>query len=149
MADADSEDIRNRFGKEQERLAKLWDAYELQEKDFSTARNKVRAMERPPMVLNITNSRTIACLYGENYDCWKGNSIQIYATQVRAFGQKQMALRIREAKPNINQNLEQHEIALKSCENLGELQKVFMAIPKHLKPALSAIKDGMKNELSA
>lgn len=103
----------------------------------------------PPMVLNITNSRTIACLYGENYDCWKGNSIQIYATQIRAFGQKQMALRIREAKPNINQNLEQHEIALKSCDNLVELQKVFMAIPKHLKPALSEIKDGMKNELSA
>lgn len=109
----------------------------------------VRFENAPPMVLNITNSRTIASLYGEHYDSWKGNSIQIYATQVKAFGQNQMALRIREARPKTEQNLSQHEAALKGCKTMQELQSVFMAIPKHLKPSLTALKDEMKNELSA
>lgn len=46
MADADFDDLRDQFGKERERLAKLWDAYELQEKDFTTAKDKIRALER-------------------------------------------------------------------------------------------------------
>ena len=103
----------------------------------------------PPMVLNITNSRTIASMYGENYDAWQGNSIQVYATKVKAFGQHQMALRIREARPNIKQNLDKHEKALNECKTLQELQGVFMAIPKHIKPSLTALKDELKNELTA
>ncbi len=35
-----------------------------------------------PMVLNITNTRILASLYGENYDAWVGKSIQIYATKI-------------------------------------------------------------------
>ena len=41
-----SEALRDRFEKEQERLAKLWDAYELQEKDFGTAKDKIQALTR-------------------------------------------------------------------------------------------------------
>ena len=103
----------------------------------------------PPMVLNVTNSRTIASLYGEHYDQWKGNSIQIYATKVKAFGVEQMALRIREARPDINQDVEEFELSLRSCQTMKNLQDAFMAIPKHLKPRLVAVKDEMKEAISA
>lgn len=103
----------------------------------------------PPMVLNITNSRTIANLYGERYDDWPGHSIQIYATMVKAFGSEQMALRIREAIPDTKQNVDAHENALKACTTIADLQKVFMAIPKHLKPRLVSVKDEMKEQINA
>lgn len=102
----------------------------------------------PPMVLNITNTRTIASLYGERYDEWAGKAIQIYATEVNAFGQKTTALRIREAIPDTNQDVSGHESALRACTTMQDLQKVFMAIPKHLKPRLVAIKDEMKGRLN-
>jgi hypothetical protein len=104
----------------------------------------------PPMVLNITNSRTIASLYGERYDEWIGKSIQIYATMVKGFGGGQvMGLRVREAIPDTGQDIEAHETALKSCSTMEELQAAFMAIPKHLKPRLISVKDEMKENLSA
>lgn len=103
----------------------------------------------PPMVLNITNSRTIANLYGELYDHWGGHSIQIYATKVKAFGQETMALRIREAIPDTNQDIEAHEHTLRACTAIGDLQKAFTAIPKHLKPRLVSVKDEMKEQISA
>ena len=103
----------------------------------------------PPMVLNITNSRTIASLYGECYDEWVGQSIQLYATKVKAFGVEQMALRIREARPDVHQNLDEFENALKACTTIQDLQQVFMAIPKHLKPRMVAVKDEMKEQINA
>jgi len=102
----------------------------------------------PPMVLNITNSRSIASLYGEHYDHWVGCSIQIFATKVKAFGQETTALRIREAIPDTNQDVSKYENALRACTNINDLQQVFMSIPKHLKGKLAAIKDEMKGALS-
>ncbi len=102
----------------------------------------------PPMVLNITNTRAIASLYGERYDEWEGCAVQIYATKVKAFGQEQMALRIREAIPDTNQNVDEYENALNACTTLPDLQQTFMAIPKNLKPKLIAVKDEMKEKLS-
>jgi hypothetical protein len=109
----------------------------------------VQFTNAPPMVLNVTNSRTIASLYGEHYDHWVGCSIQIYATKVKAFGTEQMALRIREAIPDTQQDIKALEDRLKSCSSMAELQKVFMAIPKHLKPRLIAVKDEMKGKVDA
>jgi hypothetical protein len=103
----------------------------------------------PPMVLNITNSRTIASLYGERYDTWVGCSIQIYATKVKAFGQEQMALRIREAIPDTQQDIKQFEDRLKSCTTMADLQKAYTAIPRHLKPRLAALKDTLKEKVNA
>lgn len=103
----------------------------------------------PPMVLNITNTRTIANLYGELFDHWAGNAIQIYATKVKAFGQETMALRIREARPDVPQDLSQYENALMACTTMADLQKAFMAIPKHLKPKLVSVKDSMKEKINA
>ena len=103
----------------------------------------------PPMVLNITNSRTIASLYGECYDHWLGESIQIYATKVKAFGIEQMALRVREARPETTHDISHHESDLMACTSLGDLQRVFMAIPKHIKPRLVSVKDEMKEKINA
>ncbi|TNF09442.1 MAG: hypothetical protein EP323_00295 [Gammaproteobacteria bacterium] len=102
----------------------------------------------PPMVLNITNSRSIASLYGEHYDHWEGCSVQIFATKVKAFGIEQMALRIREAIPDTNQDISEYDDALRACTTIQDLQKVFMSIPKHLKPKLVATKDEIKEALS-
>jgi chromosome segregation ATPase len=38
-------DYRREYEKEQERLTKLWDAYEIQEKDFEQAKEKIRVLE--------------------------------------------------------------------------------------------------------
>jgi hypothetical protein len=104
----------------------------------------------PPMVLNITNSRTIASLYGECYDHWIGQSVQIYATKVKQFGGGEgLGLRIREAKPDTNQNIDHFESDLRACTTIPDLQAVFMAIPMHIKPRLVSVKDEMKESINA
>lgn len=103
----------------------------------------------PPMVLNITNTRTIASLYGERYDQWAGKSIQIFAVQVKAFGQVGMALRVREAIPQTQEDLSVFESKISESKDMSELQKVFTSIPKHLKTRLVAAKDKRKGELNA
>lgn len=109
----------------------------------------VRFTNAPPMVLNITNSRTIASLYGERYDEWPGKSIQIFATKVKAFGVEQMALRIRETIPDTGQDVSRYEEALRSCGDLDSLKKAFFDIPKHLRKKLEPVKDEMKEKIDA
>ena len=103
----------------------------------------------PPMALNITNTRTIASLYGERYDEWAGKAIQIYATKVKAFGVEQMALRVREAIPDTAEDITKYEKAIEGAKTLSALKKAFMSTPKHLKPRLVALKDSMKEQLDA
>ena len=125
------------------------DIEEIKSTNGQTERVPVVKFENaPPMVLNITNSRAIASLYGEHYDRWVGESVQIFATKIKAFGQEQMALRIREAIPDVNINTSTHENALRACTTLSDLQKVFMGIPKNIKPKLIDVKDEMKEQLS-
>lgn len=50
-------------------------------------------------VLNVTNAKVIAALHGDETDDWTGKRITIYATKVRAFGQMQDAIRVREWIP--------------------------------------------------
>lgn len=102
----------------------------------------------PPMVLNVTNARTIASLYGELYQLWEGKSIQIYATNVKAFGIEQMALRVRSVIPDADYDISEYKVKLESCKTISDLREVFMQIPKHLKPRLSEKKDEMKELLS-
>lgn len=53
-----------------------------------------------PMILNATNCKTIAKMYGTPYvEQWSGRKIQIYATEVQAFGDTVEALRIRPREP--------------------------------------------------
>jgi hypothetical protein len=50
-------------------------------------------------VINLTNARIIAALYGDETDGWTGKRITIYPTRVRAFGEMQDAIRVREEIP--------------------------------------------------
>lgn len=102
----------------------------------------------PPMVLNITNTRTIASLYGPNYDNWQGKAIQIYATMVKAFGKNEMALRIREAIPETGEDVSQYEKSLRECKTIDELKAAYFAVPKHLQSKVSKIKDEMKGRVA-
>lgn len=53
-----------------------------------------------PMVLNVTNSKIIAKIYGTPFiEEWAGKKIQIYVDNVKAFGDVVEALRIRKFIP--------------------------------------------------
>ena len=54
------------------------------------------------MVLNKTNASSIAALYGNETNEWKGKRITLYAAVVDAFGQKKEALRVRSVPPAIS-----------------------------------------------
>lgn len=102
----------------------------------------------PPMVLNITNTRTIAGLYGDSYEGWVGKQIQIFATKVKAFGKEEMALRIREKVPAVDVDKNAYEKKINSAKSMDELKNVFMAIPPHIRSELTEAKDKKKADLS-
>ena len=52
------------------------------------------------MVLNRTNGRRIAALYGSNTDKWKGKRVRLYADTVKAFGEMVDCVRVRKTKPS-------------------------------------------------
>ncbi|PNX51334.1 MAG: hypothetical protein BV456_03540 [Thermoplasmata archaeon M8B2D] len=57
-----------------------------------------------PMILNVTNCKTISKLYDTPYiEEWTGKYISIYIAKVRAFGDVVEALRIRNKIPTIKQ----------------------------------------------
>lgn len=51
------------------------------------------------LILNATNAKTIAALYGDESDDWTGKSIAIYPDRVRAFGKMHDVIRVREEIP--------------------------------------------------
>ena len=103
----------------------------------------------PPMVLNITNVKTIASLYGPSSHHWKGPSIQVYATMVKAFGSEVMALRVRAVIPDTNEDIDVYFNNLAVCKTMQQLKEAFTAIPKHLKARLTEHKNNMKNQIGA
>ena len=65
-----------------------------------------------PMVLNATNCKTIRKVLGTPFiEEWAGQQIQIFSTEVKAFGEMVDALRIRPQKPskNLPELTPQHE----------------------------------------
>lgn len=55
-----------------------------------------------PMILNVTNAKTISKIYKTPYiEDWHGCKIQIFVAQVKAFGDVVDALRIRPYKPDV------------------------------------------------
>lgn len=59
-----------------------------------------------PMILNVTNSKTLAKLYGTPFiEEWTGRHVQLYAAVVSAFGAEVEALRIRPKEPTLTKNL--------------------------------------------
>jgi hypothetical protein len=51
------------------------------------------------MVLNRTNSDTIAELYGTEASAWPGKRITIYPTKVKAWGEMKACIRVRDTLP--------------------------------------------------
>ena len=51
------------------------------------------------LVMNKTNARTVAGLYGTETDEWVGKKVILYAAMVSAFGKQTEAIRIRAEKP--------------------------------------------------
>lgn len=109
----------------------------------------LRFVNAPPMVLNITNTKVIAGIYGDSYAGWEGESIQVFATLVRAFGQEQMALRVRNFRPHIEQDVSQYVSQLQACKTMKELQSCYLSVPKHLRSQVVGIKDEMKGSINA
>ena len=54
-----------------------------------------------PMILNVTNCKSIEKLYGPYIEEWSGKFITLYVSKVRAFGETVDALRIRNRVPTI------------------------------------------------
>lgn len=103
----------------------------------------------PPMCLNITNSQTIASMYGDSTDWWLGKKIQIFATEVKAFGGgKTTGLRIRARMPDVGEDVGSWEKSLKDCESLADLRVAWEKVPLHLMPRLEKLKDEVKEEVS-
>ena len=51
------------------------------------------------LILNKTNAKTIAALYGPETDSWGGNRITIHPEQVRAFGNNHTVVRVDDKRP--------------------------------------------------
>lgn len=55
--------------------------------------------EEKRLVLNRTNAKTIAAIYGNELDAWTGKRVQLFSTEVTAFGKTVDAIRIRQTQP--------------------------------------------------
>ena len=65
-----------------------------------------------PMILNTTNLKTIAKMYGSDYDQWPGKRVQIYASTTKFGGDVVECLRIRKDPPE--------EVKI-PCEECGQM----------------------------
>ena len=61
------------------------------------------AEEQKPMILNVTNMKTIAKMYGPYIENWAGKKVQIYATTTKFGGDTVECLRIRKDPPEDKQ----------------------------------------------
>ena len=107
----------------------------------------VQFTNAPPMVLNITNTKTIAGLYGDLYDHWVGKLIQVFATKVKAFGSVTTALRVRAVVPTNPNDLDAYKTQLDSCQNMEQLKQCYMSMPNNIKSELASYKDEVKNRI--
>lgn len=89
---------------------------------------------KKPMVLNVTNCKTIKDIYSTPYiEEWEGKKIQVYGTEVKFGGEMVEALRIRPIipkteLPELTPNHEKWEIAKK---NMKDGNTTVQAIKKH------------------
>lgn len=61
------------------------------------------------LVVNKTNGRTIADLYGNDTKNWVGRRVTLFAMQVKAFGKTDLAVRVRPTRPADNAPTVQRE----------------------------------------
>ena len=60
-------------------------------------------------VLNKTNARVIAKLYGPDVDDWRGQCVTVYPTKCEAFGETVECVRVRPSKPQRPANGNGHD----------------------------------------
>ena len=82
----------------------------------------------PKMIMNITNGNTISALYGSHPEQWIGKKIQIFATQVKAFGKVQDALRVRDVKPKEDVDVTQALAKLNATTSKEELRQCYLSL---------------------
>lgn len=82
----------------------------------------------PKMIMNITNGNTISALYGSHPEQWIGKKIQIFATQVKAFGKLQDALRVRDVKPKEDIDTSVAIAKLDATKSKEELRQCFLSL---------------------
>lgn len=103
-----------------------------------------------PMILNVTNCKAIASMYGTPYiEDWTGKRIQLYTAKIKAFGEEVDALRIRPKvptvdKPVLNQSYKGWAAALEAVKN-GEasmqyLESKYIIPPDCKKIMMEAVK---------
>jgi hypothetical protein len=107
---------------------------------------KFKGGKIPPMALNITNSETIALMHGNTHKKWVGKKILIHTAPIKAFGKMHDALRVRPKVPR-DDDLTPYIKQLTNCQNMQDLQTIFLAMPKHIQGAVVATKDEMKAKL--
>jgi len=100
-----------------------------------------------PFILNKTNCKIISKVYGTRYiEDWIGKSIQVYATEVKAFGDLVDAIRIRPYKPKIGNEAKKADLNQKIIKALGNLPDEAAEVWKsRLKAAKATKKDTIPN----
>lgn len=83
----------------------------------------------PKMIMNITNGNTLTLLYGSHPDNWIGKQIQVFATEVKAFGKVQDALRIRDFIPKHIIDVQSYVAKLKVAKTVAEMETMWKAFP--------------------
>lgn len=88
-----------------------------------------------PMVINRTNAKTISRIYGTRFiEDWAGKYITLYIADVRAFGNDEEALRIKQQvpevkRPELTPNHPKWESAIKALKagntTLEKIKKAF------------------------
>ena len=110
--------------------------------------------DEKPMILNRTNCKTIAKMFGTPYiEEWAGRKISVYVANVKAFGEDNVeALRVRAiAETDIVDpaELEAATNALTACETVPALQACFVGLSRPLQAATVSVKNDMKALLAA
>jgi hypothetical protein len=82
----------------------------------------------PKMIMNITNGNIISALYGSHPEQWIGKKIQIFATQVKAFGKLQDALRVRDVKPKEDVDVTEALAKINATKTKEELRQCYLSL---------------------
>ena len=87
-----------------------------------------------PIILNKTNCKTIAKIYGTNQiEDWAGKKITLFVASVRAFGETTDALRVKPTKPELPELYPTHEKWLGAIESLKSGKVTIEQIKKNYK----------------
>lgn len=109
-----------------------------------------------PLILNVTNSKSIAKLYGPYIEEWAGKEITLYASMTKAFGDVVECLRIRPSvakkrKPAIAPDRLTKAIAsiVSGQFTTERLRAQFELTPEQNKQVNDAVKEAMEGKANA